>query len=184
MVRNSTNACATAKQFAPMCSPRCKDYQKNSGLPIWTTSWPYFLTVLSTWIASNKRNLKMKWCVTQQMLVLRQNSLHQCVYNVMKIIRKIVACQFEQLCDNVAKQKLVDVCISKQEKRTILLTLNCLLTVETLHLSGGQCHRTKCPWISSIRTGVEEGSRRLPNMACSWWKLSVKDTRWHPRKNN
>ena len=34
MVRNSTTACATAKPFAPMCSPRGRDYQKNSGLLI------------------------------------------------------------------------------------------------------------------------------------------------------
>ena len=42
--------------------------------------------------SSNKRNLKMKWCATQQLLVLRQNRLHQCVHHVVGIIRKIVAC--------------------------------------------------------------------------------------------
>ena len=41
----------------------------------------------------------MKWCVTQQLCMLQQNLLHQCVYGVMEIIRKIVACQFEQLRD-------------------------------------------------------------------------------------
>ena len=99
MVRNSTTACAMAKPFTPMCSPRDGDCQKNSGLQIWTTSWPYFLTVLTTRIASNKRNLKIKWCVTQQLLVLWQNRLHQCVHHVMEIIRKIAACLFEQLRD-------------------------------------------------------------------------------------
>ena len=34
MVRNSTTACATAKLFTPMRSPRGRDYQKNSGLLI------------------------------------------------------------------------------------------------------------------------------------------------------
>ena len=86
MVHNSTTACATAKPFTPMCSPRSRDYQKNSGLPIWTTSWPYFLTALTTWIASNKRNSKMKWCTTQQLLVLQQNRLHQCVRHVVGIM--------------------------------------------------------------------------------------------------
>ena len=60
MVRNSTTACSTAKPVTPMRSSHGRDYQKNSGLLIWTTSWPYFLTALTTWIASNKRNLKMK----------------------------------------------------------------------------------------------------------------------------
>ena len=99
MVHISTTACATAKPFTPMCSPWYRNYQKNSGLSIWTTSWPYFFEVLSTWIASNKRNLKSKWCTSQQLLVLRQNRLHQCVRLVVGIIRKIVACRFEQLRD-------------------------------------------------------------------------------------
>ena len=34
----------------------------------------------------------MKWCVTQQLFVLQQNRLHQCVHHVVGIIRKIVAC--------------------------------------------------------------------------------------------
>ena len=41
----------------------------------------------------------MKWYATQQLLVLRQNRLHQCVHHVIGIIRKIVACRFEQLRD-------------------------------------------------------------------------------------
>ena len=99
MVHISTTAYATAKSFTPMYSPRSRDYQKNSGLSIWTTSWPYFFEVLTTWIASNKRNLKTKWCTSQQLLVLPQNRLHQCVRLVVGIIRKIVACRFEQLRD-------------------------------------------------------------------------------------
>ena len=99
MVHISTTACATAKPFTPMCSPRGRDCQKNSGLSIWTTSWPYFYEVLTTWIASNKRNLKTKWCTSQQLLVLRQNRLHQCVHHVVGNIRKIMACRFEQLRD-------------------------------------------------------------------------------------
>ena len=41
----------------------------------------------------------MKWYATQQLLVLRQNRLHQCVRHIIGIIRKIVFCRFEQLCD-------------------------------------------------------------------------------------
>ena len=46
----------------------------------------------------------MKWCVTKQLFVLRQNRLHQCVHHVVGIIRKIVACSFEQLCDLIFLQ--------------------------------------------------------------------------------
>ena len=41
----------------------------------------------------------MKWYITQQLLVLQQNRLHQCVHYVTAIVRKIVACRFEQLRD-------------------------------------------------------------------------------------
>ena len=47
----------------------------------------------------NKRNLNIKWCASQQLLVLQQNRLHQCVLHVMEIFGKIVACRFEQLRD-------------------------------------------------------------------------------------
>ena len=52
----------------------------------------------------NSRNFKMKWFTSQQLLVLRQNRLHQCVHHVVRIIRKIVACRFEQLCDLIFLQ--------------------------------------------------------------------------------
>ena len=43
-------------------------------------------------ILNKASNLKMKWCITQQLLVLRQNRLYQCVHHVVGIIRKILVC--------------------------------------------------------------------------------------------
>ena len=71
----------------------------------WTTSWPYFSdSILTTWngfaIAQAVREIwSYKSCTIQQLLVLWQNRLHQCVHHVMEIIRKIAACRFEQLRD-------------------------------------------------------------------------------------
>ena len=66
-----------SKTVTSMCSPRDGDCWKISGLPIWTTLWPYFFTSLTTSIASNKINLNIKWFVSQQLLVLQQNRLHR-----------------------------------------------------------------------------------------------------------
>ena len=38
------------------------------------------------------------------------NRLHQCVHHVVRIIRKIVACRFEQLCDLIFLQYLLIDC--------------------------------------------------------------------------
>ena len=54
IVRISTIVRATAKPFTPLCSPSGRDNQKNCDFPIWTTSWPYFFMVISTWQAVNK----------------------------------------------------------------------------------------------------------------------------------
>ena len=58
-----------------------------------------FVTLFFDTLNHLNRNLKMKWYATQQLLGLQQNRLHQCVRHVIGIIRKIVACRFEQLRD-------------------------------------------------------------------------------------
>ena len=123
IVHISTTVRATAKPFTPMCSPSGSDNQKNCDFPIWTTLWPYFFMVLATWQAVNKVNLKMKLCVSQQPLELRQNHLHFCVHQVVAIVRKIVIFRFEQLRDLIfyghshfwqAVNKEMKLCVSQQ----------------------------------------------------------------------
>ena len=92
MVHILTTACVTV--CTPMCSPRCRDYQKNSGLSIWTTSWPYFLTALSTRI----REICLEMCNLNNCLCYSKiiYSQSQCVHHS-GIIRKIMACDLIQL---------------------------------------------------------------------------------------